>query len=77
MRVRQPKGRTIVQHQQMKTLIIAVLFTGSLFGFSGEIADFHAKLARDKAGNHGKSRNSNNLTPTDHGITEMGIEHTH
>ena len=58
----------------MKTLMIAVLLTGSSLALGGEISDYHFKHARDKLGDHRKSRSHDEVASTNHGITEIGIE---
>jgi len=58
----------------MKTLMIAVVVTLSLIALGGEISDYHFKHARDKLGDYGNSRSSDEVASTNHGITEIGIE---
>jgi len=70
---------------KMKTLAIAILVTGILPAFGGEIADYYFKHSRENrkavdvtellAAKH-KSRSYNEVESTNHGITEIGIERT-
>lgn len=60
----------------MKTLIIASLMVGSLPFLGGEISDYHFKHARDKFADLQKSRSHQQVSSTNHGISEIGIEHS-
>ena len=60
----------------MKTLIAAIIFTSTFVVFGGELADYHFKHATNKLGNLKMSRSHDEVTSTNHGITEIGIERT-
>ena len=60
----------------MKTFIIAVLLASSFLALAGEISEYHLKNAREKSGDHRKSRSYDEIASTNHGITEIGIERT-
>ena len=60
----------------MKTLTIAFLLGGVLLAFGGEISEYHFKHARDKRGDQSRFGRQDVVPSTDHGITEIGIEHS-
>lgn len=57
----------------MKTLMIAVLFTGSFLSLAGEISDYHLKHTPDNL-SVAEVRGPYEVASTNHGITEIGIE---
>ena len=64
----------------MRTLIVSVVticIVAATYAIqSGELSDFHFKNARNKLGSSEKSRSHEEVSSTNHGISEIGIERT-
>lgn len=60
----------------MKALTFAIILSGSILTFGGELADFHSKYAIKKNGDPKKSQSLDASASTNHGIIEIGIERT-
>jgi len=60
----------------MKILLIGLVCTGSLLALGGEVSYIHRKQARPPSDDWKKSRSHDEVSSTNHGIAEIGIERT-
>ena len=60
----------------LKSLLLTGLVTAACVVHGGELSDFHFKNARHKLGDPARSRSHAEVSSTNHGIAEIGIERT-